>query len=95
MHGVIYFYILFNAGGTSVAVGDYIPIVNRVIHLGPDKPFVDIPVDIVNDDVFECLVSTFYGNIVQITTGDSELVTVYPSKATAVIVDDEGIIQFF
>ena len=60
-----------------------------IITLGPGQLFVDIPVGIVNDEIFEMLES-FYGNLVE--TEASDRVTVDPAMARADIMDDESIV---
>ena len=77
------------AGGIAVAGGDYISIFNMIITLGPGQLFVDIPVDIVNDEIFEMLES-FYGNLV--LTEAFDRVTVDPAMARADIMDDGSIV---
>ena len=80
---------VYIAGGIAVAGEDYISISNMVITLGPDQLFVDIPVDIVNDDIVEEMESV-YGNLLNIT-GDADLrVTVNRTMARADIIDGEG-----
>ena len=60
-----------------------------VITLGPGQLFVEIPVDIVNDDIVEEMESV-YGNLLNIT-GDADLrVTVNHTMARADIIDGEG-----
>ena len=70
-----------------MAGGDYLSILNMSITLGPGQLFVDISVDIVNDDVFE-MPESFYGNLV--LTEAFERVILDPDMARANIMDDEG-----
>ena len=77
------------AGGIAVAGGDYITIFNMVITLGPGQLFVDISVDIVNDEIVEVL-KRFYGNL--ILTEAFDRVAVVPAMARVDIIDDEGIV---
>ena len=60
-----------------------------VITLGPGQLFVDIPVDIINDEIVEVLES-FYGNLV--LTEAFDCVAVDPAMARVEIIDDEGIV---
>ena len=59
------------------------------ITLGPGQHFINISVDIVNDDIFEVLKS-FYGNLV--LTEAFEGVILDPDMARADIIDDEGLV---